>query len=481
MKQNTSALKLAGLIVTLLITASFTVKAQEKITLQGAVNRMLANNLNIKQAQVSEAIGYADLEQSKNNLLPSLNGTSSAGYNFGRSQVAGTFAFSNQASFNVNGSLQMQLTLFQGGQLRNQIIQNRLTVDVNQNNTAKVKNDLTLNVVTTYLQILTNQDLVTAATQQVDIANQTQQRAQISFDAGRQTLADLSQAKAQVATANLNLINAQNQLNISVLTLKQLMEMNPYTDIVVERPDISRLTNVQTIYDANQVVNTALGVNPDIKLAEARELTFAQSIKIAKGAYYPTLSMYGNVASSYSNRFQQIVGYTPEAYQVIGVVEGTNTRITTPLPVSSGIQGRYPFIDQFKNNFNQGVGVNLQIPIFNRFSVQTNVKKAKLNFQNAQLNTQLAKNNLSKIIIQAILDLNAADKQYQSATQTFEANRDALNVTQQRYDVGLVNSLDYNTAVTNFNRSQNDMIQAQYAVIFRSKIIDYYLGNTITL
>jgi len=92
-----------------------------------------------------------------------------------------------------------------------------------------------------------------------------------------------------------------------------------------------------------------------------------------------------------------------------------------------------------------------------------------------------SQNNLSKTIIQAILDLQAADKQYQSATETFNSNKEALNVTKQRYDVGLVNTLDYNTSLTNYNKSQNDMIQAQYTVVFRSKIIDYYLGNTITL
>ncbi len=480
MKQNTSVLKRAGLIIMLFLAANFTVKAQEKITLQAAVDRMLANNLNIKQAQVNEALGYADLQQSKNNLLPVLSGSSSSGFNFGRSQVAGTFAFSNN-SFNVNANAQMNVTLFQGGQLRNQIIQNRLTVDVNQSNTAKIKNDLILNVVTTYLQILVNQDLVTAAKQQIDIANQNQQRVQISFDAGRNTLADLSQAKAQLATANLSLTTAENQLNISVLTLKQLMEMNPYTDIVVERPDISRLTNVQTLYNANEVANTALAINPDIKLAEARERTFAQSIKIAKGAYYPTLSMYANLASSYSNRFTQILGYTPPVFPVIGQVAGAGTDVISITPSSMPIQGAYPFIDQFRNNFNQGIGLSLQVPIFNRLLTHTNVKKAQLNYQNSQLNTQLSKNNLTKIIMQAVLDLNAADRQFQSATQTFEANREALNVTQQRYDVGLVNSLDYNTAVTNYNKSQNDMIQAQYSVIFRSKIIDYYLGKTITL
>lgn len=453
MKQNTSVLKRAGIIAALLVTASFTVKAQEKITLQAAVDRMLANNLNIKQAQVSEALGYADLQQSKNNLLPALNGNTRAGYNFGRTQIPNQLAFSQAATFNVNGGINMDVALFQGGQLRNQIIQNKLTVEVNQSNTSKIKNDLILNVVTTYLQILVNQDLVTAAKQQIDIANENQQRVQISFDAGRNTLADLSQAKAQLATANLNLTNAENQLNISVLTLKQLMEMNPYTDIVVERPDVSRLTNIQTIYNANEVITTALGINPDIKLAEARERTFAQSIKIAKGAYFPTLSLSTGISSLYSSR-AGLFGANPVAI---------------------------PFGTQISDNFAQSIGLNLQVPIFNRHLAHTNVKKAELNFQNAQLNTQLSKNNLTKIIMQAMLDLNAATKQYQSATQTFEANREALNVTQQRYDVGLVNSLDYNTAVTNFNKSQNDMIQAQYAVIFRSKIIDYYLGKTITL
>jgi len=454
MKQNTSVLKRAGLIVILFLAASFTVKAQEKITLQMAVDRMLANNLNIKQAQVSEALGYADLQQSKNNQLPALNANTSTGYNFGRSLITGTSEYLSSTAQSVNTNAQLSLTLFQGGQLRNQVIQNRLTVDVNKSQTAKVKNDLILNVVTTYLQILINQDLVTAATQQLDIASQTLQRSQISFDAGRQTLADLSQAKAQVATANYNLINAQNQLNISVLVLKQYMEMDPNTNITVEKPDISRLTNVQTVFDANQVVRTALGINPDIKLAEAREKTFAQSIKIARGTFYPTLSLSGGFGSTYNNRYKKFLNNTAVDYQ---------------------------FFDQIRDNFNQSVSLSLNIPIFNRFNAHTNVKKAELNFQNAQLNTQLAKNNLSKIIIQAVLDLNAADKQFQSATQTFEANRDALNVTQQRYDVGLVNSLDYNTAVTNYNKSQNDMIQAQYSVIFRSKIIDYYLGNTITL
>jgi len=470
-------LTMLSLLLTTLV--GFTAKAQEKITLQMAVDRALANNLTIKQAQVNEAIGTADLQQSKNNMLPSLNASTSGGYNFGRSQVAGSFTYTSSTSLNINGNAQLQLTVYQGGILRNQIIQNRLLLDVNKSQTAKVKNDLVLSVVTDYLQILTNQDLVTAAKQQIDIASQNLDKSNISFKVGNQTLADLSQAKAQVSTANLNLTTAQNQLDLSVLILKQYMEMNPYTDIIVERPDISKLTDIKTVYDANEVVKTALGVNPDIRLAETQQKTYEHAIRIAKGYFYPTVSLYGGLASSYSDRLnQRVIGQTAITQQ-IGIVQATSQAVVTAY--NQPIYGPYSAFSQINDNFNQSIGLSVQIPIFNRFNTRTAVHKAELNFKNAQLSTQIAKNNLSKTIIQAVLDLQSAEKQYQSATQTFEANKDALNVTKQRYDVGLVNSLDYNTAVTNFNKSQNDMIEAKYSVVFRSKIIDYYLGNTITL
>ncbi|MES2808941.1 MAG: TolC family protein [Bacteroidota bacterium] len=435
-------------------------KAQEKVTLQMAVDRTLANNLTIKQSLVNERIGDVDLQQAKNNFLPSLNASTQGGYNFGRSQVAGQFTYTTATSFNASGNAQMQVTLFQGGQLRNQVIQNRLALDVNKGQTAKIKNDLILNVVTTYLQILTNQDLVIAAKQQIDLASQTLQRSDISFKAGNQTLADLSQAKAQVSTATLNLTTAQNQLDLSLLILKQFMEADPYAPIEVERPDITKLTDIQTIYSANEVVRTALNINPDIRLAELQQKTSQQAIKVAKSYYYPTVSLYAGLGSNYTDRLKT---------KVIDVIN--NVPVYSP----------YSAFNQIADNLNQNIGLSVQIPIFNKFNTRSNVRRSELNFQTAQLNTQISKNNLSKTIIQAVLDLQAADKQYQSATQTFEANKDALNVTKQRYDVGLVNSLDYNTAVTNFNKSQTDMIQARYSVIFRSKIIDYYLGKTISL
>ena len=467
------------LSIVLLAMVNFTAAAQEKISLQRAVDLTLERNLTIKQAVINESLGDADYKQSKSNLLPSVSASPQASYNFGRSANLATYSYSNQSFLYLNGAAQVVVTVYQGGQLRNQILQNKLILDVDKTNTDKVKNDLLLNVVIDYLQILTNQDLVTAAKQQIEIANQTLDKSNISFKVGNNTLADLAQAKAQVSTANLNLTTAQNQLDLSLLILKQYMEMDPNTQIVIEKPDISRLGNIRTLYDANEVIKTALSVNPDVRLAEAQQQTYAQSIKIAMGGYYPTVSLFGSAGSNYSNlQKQQVIG-TGQTSAPIGTVQGTNQVVVAPYTYP--IYGPYSFTSQIGNNFNQSVGVSVQIPIFNRFLNHTNVAKAKLNLQNATLTSQIAKNNLSKTIIQAILDLQAADKQFQSAKQTFESNKEALNVTKQRYDVGLVNTLDYNTAVTNYNKSQNDMIEAQYGVIFRSKVIDYYLGNTITL
>ncbi|WP_374951500.1 TolC family protein [Mucilaginibacter sp.] len=455
-------------------------KAQEVITLQKAIDYTLERNLTIKQSQFNESLTDETLKQSKYNLLPNLTVGPQASFNFGRNIDPSTNQFINQRIFALSGFAQSQVVVSQGGQLRNQIVANRLQLDADRGATAKVKNDLILNVVTTYLSVLTNQDLVAAAQQQIGIAKITLDRAQKNFDVGNQTLADLSQAKAQGSNADLNITNAQNQLELSILTLKQLMEMPPSTQIVVEKPDISKLSDASTLFDAEIVLKTALAVNPDISLAELRQKVAAQNIKIAKGNYYPSLVLFGQAGSNYSDARRLFTGLTPTgSSDTIGFIANTQTAVVAPNFIQSS--KRYPFFNQLGDNFNQSVGVSLQIPIFGRFTARTSVRKAKINYENAVVTAQLAKNNLGKIIYQAVWDVRAAEKKFISTQQTYQANKDAFNVIQQRYNVGLVNSLDYNTSLTNLNTSQFNLIQAQYEVVFRSKIIDYYLGNPIKL
>jgi outer membrane protein len=432
-----------------LLLIAFSVRslsAQERITLKRATELVIENNLQIKQSQFSEAISEENLQQSKLALYPTLNANTGLNFNFGRSIDPLTNQFVNQAITSTSGNVSSGTALFQGFQKINQISQNKLQLDADKSNTQKIKNDLILAVVTNYLSVLNAQDLLLASKQQLAISNQQLDIEQKFFNVGNKTLADLAQARSQVATAELNVTNAQNQVDLSFLNLAQLLELDPSSVFEVEKPKIEDMSKVNSAYTAVDVFKSASSSFPDIRLAELRKQASEKGIEIARGNYFPSLNLQSGFGTRYSN----------------------------------GSFGNTTFGTQIKDNFNQFIGFGLSIPIFNGLAARSSVRRAKINFQNSVINEQLAKNNLNKVINQAVYDLRASEKRYYSTQTAFQSSKEAFNVIEQRYSVGLVNSLDYNQAQTNLNKAQFDQIQAQYDFIFRSKVIDFYLGNPIT-
>jgi outer membrane protein len=432
-----------------LLLIAFSVRslsAQERITLIRATELVIENNLQIKQSQFSEAISEENLQQSKLALYPTLNANTGLNFNFGRSIDPLTNQFVNQAITSTSGNVSSGTALFQGFQKINQISQNKLQLDADKSNTQKIKNDLILAVVTNYLSVLNAQDLLLASKQQLAISNQQLDIEQKFFNVGNKTLADLAQARSQVATAELNVTNAQNQVDLSFLNLAQLLELDPSSVFEVEKPKIEDMSKVNSAYTAVDVFKSASSSFPDIRLAELRKQASEKGIEIARGNYFPSLNLQSGFGTRYSN----------------------------------GSFGNTTFGTQIKDNFNQFIGFGLSIPIFNGLAARSSVRRAKINFQNSVINEQLAKNNLNKVINQAVYDLRASEKRYYSTQTAFQSSKEAFNVIEQRYSVGLVNSLDYNQAQTNLNKAQFDQIQAQYDFIFRSKVIDFYLGNPIT-
>ena len=430
----------------LLAFSAASLSAQERITLKRATELVIENNLQIKQSQFSEAISEENLQQSKLALYPTLNANTGLNFNFGRSIDPLTNQFVNQAITSTSGNVSSGTALFQGFQKINQISQNKLQLDADKSNTQKIKNDLVLAVVTNYLSVLNAQDLLLASKQQLAISNQQLDIEQKFFDVGNKTLADLAQARSQVATAELNVTNAQNQVDLSFLNLAQLLELDPSSVFEVEKPKIEDMSKVNSAYTAIDVFKSASSSFPDIRLAELRKQASEKGIEIARGNYFPSLNLQTGFGTRYSN----------------------------------GSFGNNTFGTQVKDNFNQFIGFGLSIPIFNGLATRSSVRRAKINFQNSVINEQLAKNNLNKVINQAVYDLRASEKRYYSTQTAFQSSKEAFNVIEQRYAVGLVNSLDYNQAQTSLNKAQFDQIQAQYDFIFRSKVIDFYLGNPIT-
>jgi outer membrane protein len=446
--QTANKLKLGFVGLCFLTLSSIAANAQEveKVTLEQAVNLTLQNNLQIKQAQNQLTISDENLTQSKFNLYPSVTSSASANRQYGLFFDQQTGRLINSSVDQVNGRLNSSILLFGGGTLMNQIKQNKAFLSSDESNIAKTKNDLSLLVINTYLRVLNSQDLIKASIDQLKLSNQQLEVAQKQFNVGNNTLADLSQSKAQVATNELNLTNSENAYELGILDLKQLMEMAPERNIEVTIPAIADPNSIDYNYVAYEVYTKAVQINPDIKLAEANTQASKFGVNIAKANLYPTLSFGGGLSTGYSS--------------------------ANPLS----------FSEQFTdNNFGQFLGFNLAVPIFNNYRNRANYNISKIRFENAKLSEQLAKNNLNKIINQATQDLKSAVKSYSATKSAFDSSKEAFNVIQQRYDVGLVNVIELNTSQTNYNKAEFDFIQAKYNIIFRQKVIDFYLGNPLTL
>lgn len=425
--------------------------AQEKLSIRNAIQRALEHNLQVKQAEFQYALSDQDLRQSKLDFYPSVNAMISGSKNWGLFFNADVGQLTTESANNLNGGLSASATLFQGFMRVRQVAANRHQLMADASNIDKVKNDLTLAVATKYLECLTNMDLLTASQQQLELANEQLVVAEANFKVGNNTLADLSQAKSQVATDELNVTTAQNAYDLAILDLKQLMELHPAVEIQLIKPNVTEFEQTTAAYSAAQVYEEASAIYPDLRVAREQTLVAEKGIDIAKSAYYPTLSLGGNLGTNYSSAIPDV-------------------EINSPL---------MRFGKQIQRNFAQSVGFTLSIPIFNNLQTRINVNRAKINYQNALANEQLANNNLSKIINQAVLDLRSAEKRLYSAETAFTSASDAFEVIEQRFGVGLANSIELFTAQTNRNKAEFDYIQARYDLIFRSKVIDFYLGKTI--
>lgn len=435
-----------------LILLSGSAMAQQKITVQEAVDRALQNNLQIKQTEFQMSIAEQDVLQARMNFYPTLNAGGNWGQSWGLSfdQTAGRLVTQsvNSAGLRVSSSFD----LFQGFQKINTVKANKYSLLASESNVERAKNDLTLSVLTTYLEALTNYDMMLASQDQVKLSQEQLRVMEINVEAGNRTLADLYQAQNQVATDEFNVTTSENAYELAILNLKQLMEMDPNVEIVLDRPNIESIKLSSNPAIASDIFNTAVSRFPEIKAAEFQTKVAETNIDIARAGYYPSLSFSAGIGTNYSSQARDF-----NSQQIL------------------------PFGDQIERNRNESIGVNLSIPIFNNYRTRISVRKAKINYLNAQTNEQLAKNNLNKVINQAVLDLRSAEKRLYSAEVATQAANQAYEVMKLRYDEGMTNSVELNTTLIAKNRAEFEYIQAKYNLVFRNKLIDFYLGNPIQL
>lgn len=424
--------------------------SRAQVSLEQAIQLTLERNLQIKQAQFGYQMSEQNLYEAKSALYPNLSAGVGNSYTYGLTfdQISGQVVRENRWTSSAGGQVASNVAIFQGFQKINQIKANKIQLLIDATEVEKVKNDLTLSVITNYLEAITNNELYEAALQQINLSREQLRQDSIQFEVGNKTLADLAQSENQVATDELNIMSSQNAYDLSLLALKQLMEMPPDTQITLVKPDIAGLMAEYAGISYEEVFEKALLTQPAVEQATHNKQLAEKNIDIAKGAFYPVVSLSGSYGTNYSS----------EVFR----------------------QQNMSFSEQLDQNKSFRGGISVDFSIFDNNRRKAALNKARINYLQAENSEALTKRNLEKTISQAILDLKAANKQYMASQVAFNTAKVAFQALKERYDVGMANSIELFTAQTNMNRAEFDMIRRRYELVFRGKVIDYYIGNPIT-
>jgi outer membrane protein len=470
------------IILSLVLLAWFSsTAAQNAWSLEDCLQYAMENNIQIKQSVLQTEYNENLLKQSKLGQIPSLSGSGNYTYSWGRALDQTTYQFTDDQQINsINMGLSSYTNLFNGLQVRNTIKQNELNLMASYQDVESVKNEISLNIAAAYLTILFNQELVAVTESQMEVTGQQVERTKKMVDAGKLARGNYLELKAQLAAEELNLVNAENQLSISLLNLQQILDLPIDTAFRVIIPDLPAPDEDPLLVDAQEVYQIAEEIMPTIKSAMLSLESAEKGLSIAKGGRSPQLYLSANFSTGFSDIREQVVSVSDPAYLPIGITESGET-VFTLNEQEIPIYGAYPFGPQIRDNTSTGVGLGLSIPIFNGWSINTSIANARIMHENAKLDLQNRKLTLYASVHQSYADALAALKKFNATQEALVSMEESFKYTEKKFEVGLVNTVDYNTSKNQLIATQSDLLQAKYDFIFKTKILNFYRGEPITL
>lgn len=461
-------------VFSLLITLAF--RSQTGWDLQQCIAYAEKHNITLKQAALSSEINKNNTTQSKASVLPSLNAGAQHNYNFGQTIDRFTNTFANTQVLSQNFYIASSVVLWSGLSQYNNIKANEYNYLSSVENYKQLQNDLSLNVANAYISVIFAEELLKISENQTNITKEQLERTQKLVTAGAIAKSIEYDIKAQLANEQVNVINAENNLAISMLSLRQLMNLDSVTNFSIVRPvlDVTEdpllADNIQFIYEAG------LKNQPSIKRGEYSILSAERNLASSKGRLSPTLTFNASMGTGTSGLAKDILGVNFTGYQVSGITSGGDSVYT---PVTELVTRKTSFSDQFNNNINKSLGFTLNIPLFNGLQTHTAIKNAKLNALNAQYTLDLAKQNLYKTISQAYVSAKAALNKYMASKLSVEAANESFKYAQQKFDAGVISAFDFSTSKNRLFAAESNLLQAKYDYVFKLKVLDYYQGKPL--
>ncbi len=452
--------------------------SQTAMTLRQCIETGITNNFDVQQRQLQAQSDEANWKQSKLNMFPDLNASVGHSFNQGRS----IDPFTNQPvtqNFNSsNYSVNSNVILFNGLAIQNNIKQNSLTYQASKMDWQQEKDNLTINIILAYLQVLSNADQLTQARNQATLSQQQVERLEILNKEGAIKPSDLSDLKGQYANDQLSIIGFQNSLETAKISLCQLMNIPYNKDLALEKIEPESFA---AAYEgtADNIYQTALEQLALVKAANLRKASAERAVKVARGQLFPRLSFGGTAYTNYSSvAMQNIYANTTEVTSSDYVlVNGTASPVIYKRDNFN--VSKIGYSDQLNNNLYTSYGFNLNIPLFNALLQRNRIKQAKINLKIRELSVNTTKTQLNQAVNQAYINMNTAADRYKTLLQQAEAYEESFRAAGIRFQQGVGTSIDYLTAKNNLDRSNINLIIAKYDYVLRAKILDYYQGKQL--
>jgi outer membrane protein len=447
-------------------------------SLQQCIDYGQKHNIGLKQAELTTQINQNNFTQSKATLLPTINGGAQHTYNFGRTIDRYTNTFANSQVLSQNFYVSSNVVIWSGLAQYNNIKVNQFLYLSGNETFLQQKNDLALNIATSYINVIFSDEISQISKAQYKITLEQLDRTQKLADAGTLAKSAVYDIKAQLANEEVNVINSDNNYQLAMLGLTQLLNLDSLPNFSIEKPVVEITGNDVASISVQNIYETALKNQHSIKAAQYNMISANKSLDVAKGKFSPTLSATGSLGTGTSELNKRI-----DAVKFVGVEQ---TQYVTSggdfvyQPKTEIVTSKTPFADQFKDNVNKSIGFTLSVPIFNGLQTYTSYKNAQINALSVSYSRDLVEQNLFKTIAQAYANARAALNKYNANKLSVEANEVSFNFAQQKYNVGSLSSFDYNSAKTRLQTALGNLIQAKYDYVFKLKVLDYYQGKPIT-
>ena len=430
----------------------------KKWTLAECVDYAIKNNISIKQSDLDNQIASIDRKGAIGNFLPTINASANHSWNIGLNQNITTGLLENQTTQFTSAGLNSNIAIYNGLQNQNRLRRANLSIVSAQYQLAKMKDDVSLNVANAFLQILFNKENVKVQKEQ--LANNDKQllRSQELVNAGVVPRGDLLDIKATVAANNQAIVNAENALLISKLSLAQLLQLEDFQEFDIADNETDTKESSILIQTPSSIFEKAKEERVELKIAKTNMEIAEKDMKIAKGGYQPSLQGF----YSFSTR----AGYSD---RIVGI-DGNGDPILAPA---------LPVFEQFDENKGHSFGVQLSVPILNGFSARNNVERSKVALERSKIALSQQELDLERNVYTAFTDAKGAMKAHESAIIALEARQEAYTYAKEKYAVGMMNAFDFNQSQTLLVNAQSEVLRTKYDYIFRIKVLEFYFGIPI--